>query len=1048
MAHVLSRRRTRTASDVVEVEVIDVDTPPQSPTTSSKSRSPLTKAPAKPPTASTEEKDAEIITIDDDDETSLNLKSLRHASTVPGSGRKAFAAKEARSTKVAGHTSDEATVPTTTRALTSNLPKPPCKELNEGAMWHMISGKARDLRKTGTDEGQNSYEALILFRQMIAEVLDEKISSTDEPVDDILGRHAAACNASSLRLPQLLRVSEHMKSLVERCREIKQSAKADSANACVDSDDEITVIEQTQSNVSLPKRPPVRPSSGEPRLRDVGSPASNHTLGKPHVAGGRSGWLSRETRATSWSDQNSGVPRLILGTQTGPSLTARPFRPALKKDATRVACRATPKAIPAPANVAANKPRTPSPDKSRRPDNSTQQREDSVQSGIEGAMLTDGTEPQTELQRRNSETVAADRSERFDSGLEASYADEERMDTSEPNSFEDSAIHGPREDYECEEMVDADSDPCQGRHVHRQLQNGGDQAPLRVPTVRKPPATTYMDEPTKVDSEDLAALTRERESRAPVRKRAVVSPGKSRMPFTGTIRTKQSPPRRHSFITDPDQPCSSAAAYRESLSPTKKPRWSSAGSTIADNSGANGSQPTRDKRASSPDAHLPNSPMITAKAYHLRSRQQPVKAKRATDAPDSDSACGSSGRTAKAAPGVLRGLLKRSGFDGTIMLNGAGSLDQGTEKRRVSWPIDEEQPTRYGCPWAKITTYRKTLYHPDAPDPRTLDLAPPRRAYTEPFEFPTTTSNALLISVPNADGKVAWDPLARMDPMQYPEESERSEQIAQELLNEAAHAFRAVTHAREVRHWVITDSLLKGLRDDVLVGEKTLLTRLEWPALPSHLCKSLERADVNGDLEPGRTRVVLSRVFIVLGFDVGLFHSSEEDDFGADMVTDEVQKLLAWFLANVHKKEVCRVKDIVVDTDMYGNDIWGGLEVTYHTSTPPIVLVTIPEVPDDDVLEKWKAQNEHFRWFVEEFNEKNEPLEGRRLVELLDWAELCHNSPQVARTYEGRVQLLFEEMNLRYGVLLQSNVVDDDAPVNGDDDAPADDDDDMDGDEA
>lgn len=73
-------------------------------------------------------------------------------------------------------------------------------------------------------------------------------------------------------------------------------------------------------------------------------------------------------------------------------------------------------------------------------------------------MLTDGTEPQTELQRRNSETVAADRSERFDSGLEASYADEERMDTSEPNSFEDSAIHGPREDYECEEMVDADSD--------------------------------------------------------------------------------------------------------------------------------------------------------------------------------------------------------------------------------------------------------------------------------------------------------------------------------------------------------------------------------------------------------------------------------------------------------------------------------------------------------------------------------------------------------------------------------------------------------------
>ena len=43
-------------------------------------------------------------------------------------------------------------------------------------------------------------------------------------------------------------------------------------------------------------------------------------------------------------------------------------------------------------------------------------------------------------------------------------------------------------------------------------------------------------------------------------------------------------------------------------------------------------------------------------------------------------------------------------------------------------------------------------------------------------------------------------------------------------------------------------------------------------------------------------------------------------------------------------------------------------------------------------------------------------------MELLDWAELCHNNPEVSRSYEGRVRLLFEEMNLRYGVLLQSNV--------------------------
>lgn len=50
----------------------------------------------------------------------------------------------------------------------------------------------------------------------------------------------------------------------------------------------------------------------------------------------------------------------------------------------------------------------------------------------------------------------------------------------------------------------------------------------------------------------------------------------------------------------------------------------------------------------------------------------------------------------------------------------------------------------------------------------------------------------------------------------------------------AADSLRKVEFAYETRDWIITDTLLKGLRDDVLHQPRTLLTRLEWPALPRY----------------------------------------------------------------------------------------------------------------------------------------------------------------------------------------------------------------------
>ncbi|KAH7695819.1 hypothetical protein AAVH_37117 [Aphelenchoides avenae] len=217
--------------------------------------------------------------------------------------------------------------------------------------------------------------------------------------------------------------------------------------------------------------------------------------------------------------------------------------------------------------------------------------------------------------------------------------------------------------------------------------------------------------------------------------------------------------------------------------------------------------------------------------------------------------------------------------------------------------------------------------------------------------------------------------------------------------------------------------LLKGLDETVINDRSTLLTRIEFPQLPTWITDGLR------ELQKEAVDITLTHVFLCLGFDLKLCYSGSTDLI-TGMIVDEIERIIGWWKSSLVGRDVMRVRE----------ESTADVSIPVKIELPRFVLFTIPEVADTvkpykpvyatlqvgDWNKGWRSVNENYRKWAADYNRRHPALVDT--VEILDWAKMCEDKwgkkGQHRSTFEERVKLLIEHCNSEYGMLLERNNVD------------------------
>jgi hypothetical protein len=269
------------------------------------------------------------------------------------------------------------------------------------------------------------------------------------------------------------------------------------------------------------------------------------------------------------------------------------------------------------------------------------------------------------------------------------------------------------------------------------------------------------------------------------------------------------------------------------------------------------------------------------------------------------------------------------------------------------------------------------------------------RSYVKPVKWNTRQINRLdnLILLP------CWDEPILLTLRKNPDkERKRKEKQLDEKLSDMIDHLTNMQFPPHI--WFIMDSLLKALDDSVCSEATTYFTELKYPQSLSWIPQSLyglaEKPGLN-----------LRYVFLCVGFDQHYWHSGPLADVETDYV-EGVEGIIKWFKQQVVGQIIRR---------SFAEKEVEAVSPYVRAQLPRFVLITIPEI--GTWTDRWRKHNQFIRQFVADYNRKHPAVPDT--LEVLDWAALCTQE----YTLEKRIQLLLEEANHRYALIIERNNVDD-----------------------